>query len=75
MPANSTAAKKSWRGCGSHVPQVLDSVPENQWCGCEPRVKVNGKAYPPQAAMEIPGLSWITGMFGSKAKDEKKEDL
>ncbi|KAK4169472.1 hypothetical protein QBC43DRAFT_283924 [Cladorrhinum sp. PSN259] len=42
---------KSWRGCGSHVPSVLSSVPESDWCTCTPRFTAasNGKEYPPQA--------------------------
>ncbi|KAK4196612.1 hypothetical protein QBC40DRAFT_286926 [Triangularia verruculosa] len=42
-------SKQSWRGCGSHVPSVLGSVPEDQWCTCEPKFTVAGKSYPPQA--------------------------
>ncbi|KAH7258133.1 cytochrome P450 [Fusarium solani] len=60
-----TCSKKSWRGCGSHVRQVLDGVPESQWCTCTPRTKIDGKQYPPAAAMQIPGLSWITGIESS----------
>ncbi|KAL2680784.1 hypothetical protein Neosp_008387 [[Neocosmospora] mangrovei] len=68
-------AKKSWRGCGSHVRQVLDGVPESQWCTCTPRTKIDGKEYPPAAAMQIPGLSWITGMFGGGGRKDGKQDL
>jgi hypothetical protein len=57
-------AKKSWRGCGSHIPGVLDSVPENERCTCEPRVKVGDKEYPPAAAMQVPGMAWLGGLFG-----------
>ncbi|KAI1376788.1 hypothetical protein F4677DRAFT_73889 [Hypoxylon crocopeplum] len=60
----STCSKKAWRGCGSHIPAALAGVPEDQWCTCEPRVMVNGKAYPPAAKMAIPGLSWLSSMFG-----------
>lgn len=24
--------KLSWAGCGSHVPGVMDSIPEGEWC-------------------------------------------
>lgn len=34
-------------GCGSHIPSVLDSVPESQWCSCGPQVEKGGKMYPP----------------------------
>ncbi|CAJ2506232.1 Uu.00g003620.m01.CDS01 [Anthostomella pinea] len=61
------AAKKSWRGCGSHIPSALSGVPEDQWCTCEPPVMINGKAYPPAASFEIPGLSWLTSWFGGGA--------
>ncbi|CEI68726.1 unnamed protein product [Fusarium venenatum] len=59
-----TCSKKSWRGCGNHVQQVFNQVPESQWCTCTPRTKIGGKEYPPAAAMQIPGLSWISGMLG-----------
>jgi hypothetical protein len=41
--------KKTWVGCGYHIPSVLDRVPEEQWCTCEPRVERDGKSYPPMA--------------------------
>jgi hypothetical protein len=34
-------------GCGSHIPSVLDAVPESQWCSCGPQVERSGKMYPP----------------------------
>ncbi|KAF7543397.1 hypothetical protein G7Z17_g10773 [Cylindrodendrum hubeiense] len=74
----STCSKKTWRGCGSHIPQALAGVPENQWCTCGPRTKVNGKEYPPAAKFEIPGASWIASMFGgggSKGNGNGKQDL
>ncbi|KAI5868134.1 cytochrome P450 [Durotheca rogersii] len=60
----STCSKKSWRGCGSHVPAALAGVPEDKWCTCGPRVTIEGKQYPPAAKMSMPGLSWLTSMFG-----------
>lgn len=57
-------AGKAWRGCGSHVQQVFAGVPEKQWCTCSPRTKINGKEYPPPAKFEIPGLRWLTNVFG-----------
>lgn len=59
------------------MPQVLGGVPEREWCTCEPRHRVNGVEYPPAAAFEIPGWSWISGMFGGgKSKGgPNKEDL
>ncbi|KAI0969981.1 hypothetical protein F4678DRAFT_437234 [Xylaria arbuscula] len=41
--------KTAWRGCGSHVSMVLDSVPADKLCTCEPKVVLGGKEYPPQA--------------------------
>ncbi|QPC78771.1 hypothetical protein NXS19_009076 [Fusarium pseudograminearum] len=74
-----TCSKKAWRGCGNHVQQVFDKVPESQWCTCTPRTKIGGKEYPPAAAMQIPGLSWISGMLGRGSRQgsgsEKKQDL
>lgn len=75
-PPSPPPAKKSWRGCGNHIPQALDGVPESQWCTCGPRTKVGGKEYPPAAKFEMPGVSWLTSMFGGGAKGGKgKEDL
>ncbi|KAH6890357.1 hypothetical protein B0T10DRAFT_560872 [Thelonectria olida] len=71
-----TCSKKSWRGCGSHIPQALAGVPENQWCTCGPRTKVDGKEYPPAAKFEIPGVAWLTSMFGGGGRGKDgKEDL
>lgn len=42
--------KATWWGCGNHIPGVLDSVDEKEWCTCEPKVEKNGKQYPPMAA-------------------------
>ncbi|KAI1335135.1 hypothetical protein F5Y15DRAFT_398979 [Xylariaceae sp. FL0016] len=69
-----TCSKKSWRGCGSHIPDALAGIPEDRWCTCEPPIMVEGKAYPPAASMELPGLSWLTSWFGGDAskKDQTK---
>ncbi|QSS61415.1 hypothetical protein I7I51_03590 [Histoplasma capsulatum] len=45
----SICSKTSWRGCGNHVPRVMDSVPTEQWCTCTPKQKIEGKEYPPRA--------------------------
>ncbi|KAJ5764486.1 hypothetical protein N7533_003167 [Penicillium manginii] len=42
--------KTTWWGCGSHIPSVMDSIPESEWCSCEPQVEREGKKYPPKAA-------------------------
>lgn len=61
-------ARKSWRGCGQHIAQALDGVPQSQWCTCEQgRVSINGISYPAAAGLSIPGLSWLSGLFGGRA--------
>lgn len=45
-----TCSKASWWGCGAHIQTVLDSVPAEDRCVCEPKVDVGGKSYPPMAA-------------------------
>lgn len=57
-------AKKSWRGCGKHIPSAMSGVPEAQWCACEPRVEVGGKSYPRAARAALPGASWLGGFMG-----------
>jgi hypothetical protein len=42
--------KTTWQGCGSHVPNVMDNVPKEEWCGCTPQVEKEGKKYPPGKA-------------------------
>lgn len=42
--------KVTWWGCGSHIPSVMDSIPEGDWCACTPQVEKDGKKYPPKAA-------------------------
>lgn len=45
--------KKSWVGCGRHIPSVMDQVPVEEWCDCAPKVTFGGdegeegKEYPP----------------------------
>ncbi|GAB7360842.1 hypothetical protein MBLNU230_g0828t1 [Neophaeotheca triangularis] len=56
----STCQKTTWFGCGAHVPQVLDAVPEPERCDCEPRVEKSGKQYPPMGG----AFGMIKGMFG-----------
>ncbi|KAF1357001.1 hypothetical protein BDV97DRAFT_287320 [Delphinella strobiligena] len=43
--------KATWFGCGLHIPSVMDNLPENQRCTCEPRTEVDGKKYPPKGEM------------------------
>ncbi|KAL2282779.1 hypothetical protein FJTKL_10394 [Diaporthe vaccinii] len=65
-------SKKSWRGCGKHIPSALSGVPEDEWCACEPKVEVDGKSYPHAARVAIPGASWLSGLVGGGG-DQKKE--
>ncbi|EPE04884.1 hypothetical protein F503_00038 [Ophiostoma piceae UAMH 11346] len=77
----STCSKKSWRGCGRHIPQALAGVSDADLCSCEPRVTVDGKDYPPMAAVSIPGASFISSLFGwggaskQQAEQAKKGEL
>ncbi|CAF3442667.1 unnamed protein product [Fusarium graminearum] len=45
-----TCNKTSWWGCGSHIPSVMDTIPDADRCACEPKVEVGGVSYPPMAA-------------------------
>lgn len=78
-PNTMIAAKKSWRGCGNHIPAALAGVPEDQWCSCEPRVMIDGKSYPSAAKFEIPGSAWLKNLVGGGGgagpKDGGKDDL
>lgn len=49
--------KVTWWGCGSHIPSVMDSIPEGDWCACTPQVEKDGKKYPPKAAK----AGWLQG--------------
>ncbi|ORY62270.1 uncharacterized protein BCR38DRAFT_486543 [Pseudomassariella vexata] len=40
--------KSTWFGCGKHIPSVLDQLPVENWCTCEPKFEVDGKKYPPK---------------------------
>ncbi|RYP09234.1 hypothetical protein DL764_001420 [Monosporascus ibericus] len=48
--ATPNSGKTTWFGCGRHIPEVLDKVPADEWCTCEPKVEVGGKKYPPKSA-------------------------
>merc|ERR1712193_528279 len=48
-----TCQKTTWRGCGNHIPTVMDSIPEEERCVCEPKVEVDGKKYPPKAKRSL----------------------
>ncbi len=38
-------------GCGLHVPGVMDDIPKDEWCTCEPKVEKNGQQYPPAGSV------------------------
>ncbi|KAF2656014.1 hypothetical protein K491DRAFT_692374 [Lophiostoma macrostomum CBS 122681] len=38
---------QTWWGCGKHVPSVMDSIPADKWCTCDPKVEREGHTYPP----------------------------
>ncbi|KAK4140044.1 uncharacterized protein C8A04DRAFT_15301 [Dichotomopilus funicola] len=46
-----TCQKTTWFGCGFHVPSVMDSVPKDEWCTCEPKVEKSGREYPPAGSV------------------------
>ncbi|KAK0661178.1 hypothetical protein QBC41DRAFT_330600 [Cercophora samala] len=66
-------SKQSWRGCGSHVPSVLGSVPEDKWCTCEPKFTVAGKDYPPQAGQGKPAAAASGSSSCSSATAQQEE--
>ncbi|RLV92577.1 hypothetical protein JA1_003116 [Spathaspora sp. JA1] len=47
--------KKSWTGCGQHIPEIMDRTPKSSWCTCEPadnteKIFIEGHGnYPPRA--------------------------
>lgn len=41
----SSLDKKTWWGCGQHVPTVMDKVAEEDRCTCTPKVEKGGKEY------------------------------
>ncbi|KAK4189063.1 hypothetical protein QBC35DRAFT_381259 [Podospora australis] len=43
----SSCHKSTWMGCGNHIPRVMDSIPKENWCTCEPKVEKEGHQYPP----------------------------
>lgn len=64
-------SKKTWRGCGRHIPSAMAGIPEDQWCSCDPKVEVDGKAYPRSA----PSASWLSGLMGGGGEKKKKDEL
>ncbi|KAL8420023.1 hypothetical protein RB594_002976 [Gaeumannomyces avenae] len=69
-----TCSKKSWRGCGSHIPSAMSGVKEEDWCTCEPKVTVDGKEFPPAAKVSIPGAAWLGSLLGGGGGGSGKPD-
>ncbi|VUC36101.1 unnamed protein product [Clonostachys rosea] len=44
-----TTEKATWWGCGAHVPMVMDNIPDEERCICDPKIEKGGKEYPPMA--------------------------
>lgn len=40
---------KSWQGCGSHIPSVMDQTPKSNWCTCDHADETDDLTYPPRA--------------------------
>ena len=61
----STCSRASWFGCGKHIPQVMDRIPESERCTCTPQTERDGKLYPPMTdkADWVPG--WAVGAMKS----------
>ncbi|PMD64287.1 uncharacterized protein K444DRAFT_521499 [Hyaloscypha bicolor E] len=75
----STCQKATWSGCGAHVPGVMDSIPANERCSCEPKIERDGKKYPPQGSNPLIGaISGAVGglwkMVGGSGGEKKKGD-
>ena len=55
--------KTSWWGCGFHVPSVMDSIPKEEWCTCNPRVEKKGVKYPPAAPAMSSLMNTVKSIF------------
>lgn len=68
--------KASWWGCGQHISNVMDSIPEDKWCDCKPKVKRNGIQYPPMATKADWLPAWLcSALVGSSAKEVPKDEM
>ncbi|KAK8183303.1 hypothetical protein HDK77DRAFT_484193 [Phyllosticta capitalensis] len=36
---------------GNHIPTVMADVPADEWCGCDPKVEIDGTKYPPKGSL------------------------
>ncbi|KAG7195118.1 uncharacterized protein KQ657_003639 [Scheffersomyces spartinae] len=41
--------KKTWRGCGQHIPAAMSQSPKDSWCTCVPADGSARGEYPPMA--------------------------
>ncbi|KAH7115203.1 hypothetical protein B0J11DRAFT_126935 [Dendryphion nanum] len=46
-----TCHKATWWGCGNHVPGVMNNIPAEDWCVCDPKVEREGTQYPPKGTL------------------------
>ncbi|KAL8837231.1 MAG: hypothetical protein Q9170_002604 [Blastenia crenularia] len=67
--------KSSWWGCGGHVPQVMDSLPKDSWCTCDPKIEREGKMYPPQASGADILPDWVKNLAGWFGHGNKKDEV
>ncbi|KAH7169624.1 uncharacterized protein B0J16DRAFT_276697, partial [Fusarium flagelliforme] len=49
--------KQTWSGCGRHILLVMSSVPEDQRCTCNQRIKAGGRYYPLAVLLHVPSTS------------------
>ncbi|KAG0655182.1 hypothetical protein C6P46_001108 [Rhodotorula mucilaginosa] len=45
--ANENCHKKTWWGCGQHIASVMDQVPADEQCHCEPHNPLKPGEKPP----------------------------
>lgn len=46
--------KSTWRGCGLHIPTVMNAVSKDQWCTCVPKTTVGDDEFPPKIGQGQP---------------------
>ena len=67
------AGGASWWGCGKHIASVMDSLPEDKWCTCEPKVE---SRYPPMAAKADWLPAWLcNALVGGASKKGPKDEI
>ena len=63
--ANTNSTERaSWWGCGKHIPDVMNRVPKDKWCTCEPTLWRGGTGYPPMAPKADWVPQWLCNMVG-----------